>query len=356
MHHGSTSYCLASDGIVINFAWRTFIWNNEAAEKAHVHCVIVGFSRDDSTPKYIYDGDDNRTEVSHINGYLIDAIDVFIDSRSKALCEVPEISIGNQPIDDGNYIFTQEEADEFIEKEPKARAYFRPLFGATEFLKGTKRFCLWLGDCNPVDLIKMPLCLDRVKKVKEFRSKSNRTSTKKLAERPTHFQVESMPDTDFILVPRHSSENRAYIPMGFMRPDAIATDATLIIPNAKLFHFGVLESSVHMSWMRVVAGRIKSDYRYSKDIVYNNFVWPEADDAMKQKISKTAQGILDARAKYPEATLGQMYSNLDLFTDPKRAHQANDKAVLEAYGLKADTSESDIVAHLFRLYEEKAGA
>ena len=343
---------LAADGIVINFAWRTFIWNNEATDKAHVHCVIVGFSRDDSTTKCIYDGED-RTEASHINGYLTDAADVFIDSRSKPLCDVPPIGIGCQPLDDGNYLFTQEEMEEFVAKEPKSKQYFRPWLGSDEFINSKKRFCLWLGNCNPSELIKMPLCVERVRNVKDFRAKSKRKATVKAADAPQRFGLENMPDSDFILVPKVSSEKRPYIPMGLLTKEYLVSDLVFVIPDASLDTFGVLESSVHMAWMRTVAGRLKSDYRYSKDIVYNNFVWPEADDATKQKISSTALGILDARAKYPDATLGQMYSNLDLFTDLQKAHKANDKAVLEAYGLKADTPESEIVTHLFKLYEEK---
>ena len=343
---------LAADGIVINFAYRTFIWNNEAADKAHVHCVIIGFSRDKNGPKHIYDGDD-MIEVSHINGYLMDANDVFIESRSKPLCDVPEIGIGNKPIDGGNYLFTKDEMEEFIAKEPKSKPYFRPWLGSDEFINGKMRYCLWLGECNPADLIKMPLCVERVRKVKEFRLASKSAQTVKIADKPTHFHVENMPDSDFILVPKVSSEKRPYIPMGLLSKEHLVSDLVFIVPDASLYTLGVLESSVHMSWMRAVAGRLEMRYRYSKDIVYNNFVWPEVDEAMKQKISKTAQGILDARAKYPDATLGQMYSNLDLFTDLRKAHQANDKAVLEAYGLKADTPESEIVAHLFKLYEEK---
>ncbi|MDD6318306.1 MAG: hypothetical protein PUA61_05615 [Succinatimonas hippei] len=343
---------LAADGIVINFACRTFIWNNEAADKAHVHCVIIGFSRDKSSPKHIYDGD-VMIETSHINGYLMDANDVFIESRSKPLCDVPEIWIGNKPIDGGNYLFTKDEMDEFIAKEPKSKPYFHNWLGAEEFLNGKERYCLWLGDCNPAELIKMPKCVERVRKVKEFRLASKSAGTRKIADKPTRFHVENMPKTNYIVIPEVSSERRPYIPMGYEDCTVLCSNLLKLIPDATVYHLGVLESSVHMSWMRAVAGRLKSDYRYSKDIVYNNFVWPDADEATKQKISKTAQGILDARAKYPEATLGQMYSNLDLFSDLQKAHKANDKAVLEAYGLKADTPEPEIEAHLFKLYEEK---
>ena len=338
---------LAADGIVINFARRTFIWDNEAKEKAHVHCVIIGFSRDDSRPKYIYDGD-TGSKASHINGYLTDAVDVFIDSRSKPLCDVPEIGIGNKPIDGGNYLFSKEEMDEFIAKEPRSEQYFRPWLGSEEFINGKTRYCLWLGDCNPAELVKMPLCVERVRKVKEFRLASKSAGTRRIAEKPTRFHVENMPDSDFILVPKVSSEKRPYIPMGLLTKDCRVSDLVFAIPSASLYTFGVLESSMHMAWMRAVAGRLGSAYRYSKDIVYNNFVWPEADNAARQKISATAQGILDARAKYPDATLGQMYSNLDLFTELQKAHRTNDKAVL-----KADTPEPQIVAHLFKLYEQK---
>ena len=341
---------LASDGIVINFAYRTFIWNNEATDKAHVHCVIIGFSRDDGAPKYIYDGED-RILASHINGYLTDAQDVFIDSRSKPLCDVPEIGIGNKPIDGGFYLFSKGEMETFIAKEPKSKPYFHHWLGAEEFLNGKERYCLWLGDCNPAELIKMPLCVERIRKVKEYRLASKSAGTRKIADKPTRFHVENMPKTNYIVIPEVSSERRPYIPMGYEDCTVLCSNLLKLMPDATTYHFGVLESSVHMAWMRAVAGRLKSDYRYSKDIVYNNFVWPEVDEAMKKRISETAQGILDARSKYPDATLGQMYSNLDLFTGLKKAHKANDDAVLEAYGLKADTPESEIVKRLFDLYE-----
>lgn len=343
---------LAADGIVINFACRTFIWNNEAADKAHVHCVIIGFSRDKNGPKHIYDGDD-LIEASHINGYLMDADNIFIESRNRSICNVPGLLTGSQRIDNDEYIFTNEEKENFLSKEPNAAKFFKTWYGADEFINNRPRQCLYLGKANPVELLKLPLCLSIVNKVRKYRLSSSRKATQKAAEKPQNFGLEVMPKTNYIVIPVVSSEKRRYIPIGFMSPDVLCSNQLNLIPEGNLYSLGVLSSSVHMSWMRAVAGRLKSDYRYSKDIVYNNFVWPDADEATKQKISKTAQGILDARAKYPEATLGQMYSNLDLFSELQKAHKANDKAVLEAYGLKADTPEPEIEAHLFKLYEEK---
>ena len=343
---------LMQDGIVINFAHRTFRWDSEAALKAHVHCIIVGFSFDDKKDKknkLIFDND-KVIKVHHINGYLIDGPDVFIGSRSKPLCDVPEIGIGNQPIDGGNYLFERDEMEEFIKLEPKAEQYFRPWYGAVEFLHQKPRFCLWLGDCSPAELRSMPHCLKRVEAVREMRLTSKRTSTKKLADYPTRFQVENMPKGNFIIVPKVSSERRSYIPMGFMNPDAFASDLVFIIPDATLYHFGVLESSVHMAWMRAVCGRLEMRYRYSKDVVYNNFPWPEVTQEQREKIAQTAQGILDARALYPDSSLADLYDPVTMPPELRKAHQANDRAVMAAYGFPTTLTEPEIVARLFTLY------
>ncbi len=346
---------LMEDGLRIDFAYRTFRWDSEASLKAHVHCIIVGFSEDDfKTEEHLLFDKDKVTKVSHINGYLMDAPDVFIGSRQHPLADVPEIGIGNKPIDGGHYLFNEIERDEFIKAEPLSKSYFRPFLGATEFLHQKPRFCLWLGECSPSELHKMPHCMERIKAVRDYRLSSPSAGTRKLADNPTHFHVENMPNTTYILIPRHSSENRRYIPMGFLSPDILTSDAVQIIPDATLYHFGILESNVHMAWMRAVCGRIKSDYRYSKDVVYNNFPWPTPTDEQRAKIEQTAQQILDARAIYPDSSLADLYDELTMPVELRRAHQQNDRAVMEAYGfpIKNDFTESRCVAELFKMYQE----
>ena len=344
---------LMEDGIEINFAHRTFRWDSEASLKAHVHCVIVGFSYKQILPQYIYDGE-RKNEVSNINGYLTDAPNVFVNGRQKSLFEVPEIGIGNLPIDGGNYLFEKDEMEVFIKKEPKSAKYFHPWYGSVEFLHQKPRYCLWLGKCSPSELRQMPHCLQRIEAVRKMRLESNRAATRKLADVPTHFCTENMPNSNFIIVPKVSSERRRYVPMGFMSPDVLASDLVFLIPDATLYHLGVLESNVHMAWMRAVCGRLKSDYRYSKDVVYNNFPWPNPTDEQKAKIEKTAQAILDARALYPDSSLADLYDELTMPVELRRAHQNNDRAVMEAYGWKASSqfSESVCVAELFKLYQE----
>ena len=322
---------LFADGIRINFAHRTFRWNSEATLKAHVHCVIVGFSYQLIKPCVIYDGERGQ-EVSNINAYLTDAPNVFVESRQKPISDVPEIGIGNQPIDGGNYLFEKEEMDTFIKTEPQSAKYFHPWYGSVEFLHQKPRYCLWLGDCSPAELRKMPYCVKRVEAVRKLRLESKRSSTLKLADKPTRFQVENMPEGNFIIVPSVSSERRRYVPMGFMSPEVLASNLVLIIPDATLYHFGILESNVHMAWMRAVCGRLKSDYRYSKDIVYNNFPWPTPTEEQKAKIEQTAQAILDARALYPDSSLADLYDEVTMPPELRRAHQDNDRAVMAAYG------------------------
>ena len=345
---------LFEQGIQINFAHRTFRWDSEASIKAHVHCVIVGFSYQQVTPRHIYDGE-RCIETRNINAYLIDAPDGFVGSRQHPLFPIPEIGIGNKPIDGGNYLFEKEEMEAFIRKEPQSASHFRPWYGAEEFIHQEPRYCLWLGDCDPSELMKMPQCLKRVEAVRELRLASKSEGTRKLADKPTHFHVENMPEGNYIIIPRVSSERRRYIPMGFMSPTDLASDAAHVIPNATLYHFGVLESNVHMAWMRAVCGRLKSDYRYSKDVVYNNFPWPTPTEEQQAKIEQTAQAILDARAKYPKSSLADMYGDkMYLFPELLKAHQDNDRAVMQAYGfpVKKTYQESDCVADLFRMYQK----
>ena len=343
---------LMEAGIHIDFAYRTFIWDSEASQKAHVHCVIVGFSTCHSERKRrVFDGKE-VLEASNINGYLIDGENVFIDSRSSTISDVPAIGIGNMPIDGGAYLFKDEEKDEFVKKEPGAEKFFRRWYGSDEFINRRPRWCLWLGEANPVELLKLPECIKRIESVRDFRASSTRPATKKLAEIPTRFGTENIPTSNYLLIPKVSSERRQYIPVGFMEPEILSSDLVFIIPDATLYHFGVLTSSVHNAWMRVVCGRLKSDFRYSKDIVYNNFPWPEATEQQKRKIEETAKMILSARENYPEASMADFYSNLILFPDLMKAHRANDAAVLEAYGFPKDATESDIVARLFKMYQE----
>ena len=344
---------LFQQGVHIDFAHKTFIWDSEASLKAHVHCVIVGFSIAPFTaPKRLYDNGTERI-ANNINGYLVEADNVIIDSRTKPICKVPEIGIGNKPIDGGFYLFTEEEMQEFIKKEPKSEKYFRKWLGSKEFINGFCRYCLWLGECSPKELRDMPECLKRVEAVRDFRLKSSSAGTRKIADKSTRFHVENMPKSNYIVVPKVSSERRRYVPMGFLTPDTLCSDLVFIIPNATLYHFGVLTSNVHMAWMRAVCGRLESRYRYSKDIVYNNFPWCDPDEKQKALIEKTAQMILDARAKYPDCSLADLYDETTMPPELRKAHQANDKAVMQAYGFDYKTmTESECVAELMKMYQK----
>ena len=340
-------------GIHIDFAHRTFRWDSEAKMKAHVHCVIVGFSvAPNSKPKVIFTSD--RPQIAeNINGYLLDADNVFVESRNKPICDVPEIGIGNKPIDGGNYLFTEEEMQEFVEKEPASKKWFKPWYGSQEFINRKPRYCLWLGDCPPNELRKMPECMKRVNAVRQLRLESKSAGTRKLADTPTRFHVENMPKGTYIVIPEVSSERRKYVPMGFMSPDILCSNLVKIIPNATLYHFGILTSNVHMAWMRAVCGRLKSDYRYSKDVVYNNFPWPTPTDEQKAKIKETAQAILDARALYPDSSLADLYDETTMPPELRKAHQQNDKAVMRAYGFDIKTTtETSCVAELMRMYQK----
>ena len=343
---------LFNEGIHIDFAYRTFRWDSEANEKAHVHCVIIGFSAvKNNKPKIIF-ADGQQDVVRHINAYLIDADDVFIESRTKPICDVPEIGIGNMPIDDGNYLFTEEEKDRFIKDEPKSETFFHLWYGSKEFINRSPRYCLWLGECSPKELRQMPQCLERVQAVKNFRLKSKRKATLKLADKPTHFGTENILRSNYLLLPRVSSSRRRYIPIGFMNPSSLTSDSCHLIPNATIYHFGVLTSNVHMAWVRTVCGRLKSDYRYSKNIVYNNFPWPTPTDKQKALIEKTAQGVLDARNLYPDSSLADLYDPLTMPPELRKAHQMNDRAVMQAYGFSTKMSESDCVAELMKMYQK----
>ena len=348
---------LFDDGVHIDFAYRTFRWDSEAKIKAHVHCVIIGFSvAANFVPKKVFDGDRYQL-AENINGYLLDSENVFVESRNKPLCNVPEIGIGNKPIDGGFYLFEKDEMSDFLKKEPSAKKYFRPWYGSREFINQKPRYCLWLGECTPAELKAMPLCLERVKAVREYRLASPSTGTIKIADKPTRFHVENMPKGNYIVIPEVSSQKRKYIPMGYMDSNSLCSNKLRLMPNATIYEFGILESNVHMAWMRVVCGRLKSDYDYSIKIVYNNFPWPTPTDQQKAKIEQTAQAILDARALYPGSSLADLYDELTMPPELRKAHQANDRAVMDAYGFikgtAARTSESACVAELMKLYQQK---
>ena len=337
-------------GIHTDFAYRTFRWDSEASLKAHVHCVIIGFSdAPTNKPKILFDNG-QAIEAKNINGYLIDAPDVFVESRNKALCDIPLMTKGSQPTDDGNLIIEADEYEDFITKEPNANKFIRPFVGAQEFLNKKKRWCLWLVGASPSELKALPEVRKRVEAVREFRLKSKKEATRKKADMPTLFDERRASTTEYIIVPRHSSENRKYIPMGFVNPNIIASDAVLTIQNATFYHFGILESNVHMAWMRAVCGRLKSDYRYSKDVVYNNFPWPSPTAEQKAKIEQSAQAILDARALYPDSSLADLYDPTLMPKELLQAHRQNDRAVMAAYGFSTKMTESECVAELFKKY------
>lgn len=347
---------MEQQGIHIDFAYRTFKWESEAKDKAAVHCVIVGFSQVQNEKERRLYQSDSIVQIAHnINGYLVDAPNIFVESRSKPLSDVPEIGIGNQPIDGGFFLFTEDEKNEFISKEPQAEKWFKKWYGAKEFINQKPRYCLWLGDCPPNELRKMPECMKRVTLVKDFRMESKRTATLKLAETPTRFQVENMPKGDYVVIPEVSSERRRYIPMGFMQPDILCSNKVRLMPDVNIYHFGILNSNVHMAWMRAICCRLKSDYSYSINIVYNNFPWPSPSPAQQVQIETTAGAILAARALYPDCSLADLYDEITMPKELRRAHQANDKAVLAAYGFDKNIRESQCVAELMRRYQELTG-
>lgn len=337
-------------GIHIDFAHRTFRWDSEASLKAHVHCVIVGFSiADNAMDRRLFDNGTER-KCKNINAYLIEAPNVFIASNKKPICNVPAMTTGNRPADGGNLIIEAEDYDEFIRKEPNAKKYIKKLTGAVEYINNKDRYCLWLVGVSPSELRKMPEVMKRIEACRQDRLKGA-PDRQKLADTPTLFRETKNPCT-YIIVPATSSENRRYIPLGFLENDTIPTNSAVIVPEAELYHFGVLTSNVHMAWMRTVCGRLKSDYRYSKDIVYNNFPWCNPTPEQKAKIEKTAQAILDARALYPDCSLADLYDETTMPPELRKAHQANDFAVMAAYGFDRKITESECVAELMKRYQE----
>ncbi|MDD3954648.1 MAG: N-6 DNA methylase, partial [Lentisphaeria bacterium] len=325
-------------GIKINFAHRTFQWNNEARGKAAVHCVIISFAQFDTYPKWLFEyenikGEPHKIKVQNINPYLIDAPTVILEARRLPIAKVPKMTLGSMPKDGGNLLLNSEEKDALLRKEPKAEKWVRPFSMGNEYINSIPRYCLWLVDCPPTELKAMPEVLHRVKLVKEMRLASRAPSTKSAAETPTLFKQLNQPNNNYLAVPRVSSERRIYIPIGYLPKEHIAGDKLYTVSNATLFHFGVLTSIMHMAWMRVVAGRLKSDYSYSNTIVYNNFPWPEnPTDKQKQAIETAAQGVLDAREKFPGSSLADLYDPLTMPPTLLKAHQTLDRAVDAAYG------------------------
>lgn len=340
-------------GIQIDFAYRTFRWDSEADIKAHVHCVIIGFSNADTKAKTIYLSDSQTIQATNINAYLIDAPDTWIDSRSKPLCDVPDMIYGSKPTDGGFLFIKEDEYKEIIANEPEISKYIKRIYGSEEFINNKVRYCIWLVGVSPAEIRKSPFLMERVNSVREYRLQSPKAATRESANTAWLFQEVRYSENDYIVIPRVSSEKRRYIPIGFLTPDIMVNDAMQFIPNASLYHFGILTSNVHMAWMRVVCGRLKSDYRYSKDIVYNNFPWCQPTEEQKARIEATAQAILDARAKYPDCSLADLYDEVTMPPELRRAHQENDRAVMLAYGFTPGTiSESECVAKLFERYQE----
>ena len=336
----------------IIFAHKTFRWDSEASLKAHVHCIIIGFdSGNDNIEKYIYE-DGRVCKAKNINAYLVDADNIFIESRNKPFDDRKKMVAPNKPCDYNNLKIEKDEYNEFIKKCPQSKKWIKKMVGAQEFINNKDRYCLWLVGCEPTELRKMPLVLDRVNKCREDRIRANTAESLRLAETPTLFREQINPDR-YLLIPCVSSERRKYIPIGFLNKDTIPVMGTLIIPDAKIYDFGILTSNVHMAWMRAVAGRLKSDYRYSKDIVYNNFPLPKPTEIQKEKIEKTAKMILEVRNKYTNSSLADLYDELTMPSDLRKSHQENDKAAMEAYGFDwRNMTESDCVAELMKMYQK----
>ncbi|NLE36490.1 MAG: class I SAM-dependent DNA methyltransferase [Pirellulaceae bacterium] len=345
-------------GLSIHFAHRTFAWDSEARGKAHVHVVIVGFGLQPARRRRLFEYEDIKGEpvevaVANISPYLVEGPSIVVTNRTKPLCDVPEIGIGNKPIDDGNYLFTDQEKAAFVRSEPKSKRFFRRWYGSYEFINRSPRWCLWLGDCPPDALRQMPEVMRRVEAVRKYRLASKSKPTQKLAEIPTRFHVENMPKKRYLVIPKVSSERRRFIPMGFMPPKVLCSDLVFMAPRATLFHFGVLGSTMHMAWARHVAGRLESRYRYSAKLVYNNFPWPQdVTDAKRRAVEEAAQRVLDVREAYPEATLADLYDPLSMPADLAKAHAKLDRAVDRCYRSQSFANERNRVEFLFKLYEK----
>ena len=341
--------------IHINYGYQTFRWNSESTDQAAVHCVIVSFSCFNRKEKELYDSDNAKHMVSNISPYLTEGEDGVVVATKNALYDVPKMIFGNQPRDGGYFILSTEEKDELLKKEPDLQKWIRPYVGADEFIKGKKRYCLWLVHASPLEIGKSKILKERVENVRQFRLASRAKTTNGYAKVPNCFAQMTQPEgVNYLLIPRVSSENRRYVPIGFMTPNDISSDAVQIVANATIYHFGILTSNVHMAWMRAVCGRLKSDYRYSKEIVYNTFPWPEVTDKQKEQIERTAQNILNVRESFSDTPMSILYDQATMPNELRKAHQANDIAVMKAYGMPIkETDEASCVAWLMRLYQEK---
>lgn len=348
------SYLLEQQ-ISIDFAYRTFRWDSEANEKAHVHCVIIGFSADvTNNKKVLYSESGNPREVENINPYLVNAPSVIVTSRVKPLCNAPEMMYGSMPIDDGHLILEKDDLDQLLKENSDNIKFVRKYAGGAELIKNKDRWCLWLKGASLSEIKRSAFIMDRIQQTEAFRRSSNRPQTLALAETPAFFGEIRQPDTEMLAIPKVSSETRRYIPICYVAPDIIVNGSALIVPNASLYHFGVLISNVHMSWMRTVCGRMKSDYQYSANVVYNNFPWPSPSEEKKKQIENTANKILEARAMYSDSSLADLYNSLLMPQELRKAHRENDRAVMQAYGFDIKTtSEEDCVARLMRLYQER---
>jgi len=338
--------------IIIDFGYRTFKWSNEAKGKAAVHCVIVGFSAyDRKKSRYIFESDGTVNLATNINPYLVNADNIFVANSSSALCNVPAINYGSFALDDGAYTIDEDEYNIIIQQDENCQQFLRPFIGARELLHSEKRYCVWLKNVNPKSMQSSPVIMEKVKKVKDWRSKSNRKNTVELAKTPTLFAEIRQPETPYLAIPTVCSEKRNYIPIMFLSPEIIASNQLYIVSNATLYHFGVLTSNIHMAWMRAVCGRLEMRYRYSSSIVYNTFPWPEPTDIQKQAIEHAAQGVLDARALYPESSLADLYDPLTMPPELTKAHNGLDRAVKAAYGGKSFATEAERVADLMERYQ-----
>ena len=345
-------------GVIILFAHRTFSWSNEARGNAAVHCVIIGFGVEDRKNKRLFEyedikGDPLEIKTNRINPYLVDAENIVLENRRKPICEVTPMLYGSKPADGGNLLLNEDEKVELINNEPESEKWIKPFLNAEEFLHNKPRYCLWLKNISPSELKSLKMVKSRIEKVKEMRKASTKEATQKLADTPTLFAEIRQSESNYLLVPRHTSENRIYIPVGYFSKDIICGDANFQIPNASLYDFAIFTSLMHMAWMRTVCGRIKSDYRYSNTIVYNNYPWPQnPTDKQKKNIEEKAQAVLDAREQFPDSTLADLYDPLTMPPALLKAHQALDKAVDSAYSKKSFKTEAQRVAFLFDLYQQ----
>lgn len=337
--------------IEIYFAYQSFRWDSEAQLKAHVHCVIIGFSFESIPDKTLFTAS-GKQKVSIIHPYLIEMPLIFIKVRNAPICDVSSLVYGSFALDDGNYTISESEYDDLIKREPQINQFLKLFIGSEEFINNKKRYCVWLKDADISEIRKSKALMQKIENVKTWRLTSSRPGTLKAAETPMLFAEDRQPSSEYLAIPLTSSERREYIPMGYMSNSIIASNHLTVLPNATLYDFGVLTSKVHMAWMRIVAGRMKSDYNYSAKVVYNNFPWCNPSQELKAKIELTAKAILDARALYPNNSLADLYDSLTMPHELRKAHSDNDKVVMKAYGFSSDMSEVDMVTELMKMYQK----